>query len=517
MLDFVEGQYAHILDEPEYRFYRAFHELTEDAKCLYIRLSNRRGDFFRMNKISYTEISCLEEAKAELFKNRFIAINESSSLEQFSLFTKGELLGLFDFLDKKQRKSELLETLSELDLPTLHEKEELLEVKKNEEVEFIKLLFFGKRGGQMTDFVIRDVGNVKIEPLDESQFKPWFTSREEALAVSHVSQLKTLIRQSIHMGFPIEVFLEEVPWAEWLLHPRATKPTEKLLLEIAYHFEQRGEMDLAVDHYAYVQRHPSRERRIRLFQKMDREEEAIKLAQEILTEPQNATEHVFASDYLAKSGIRISRSMTKMLKNAPTITISKDPKEKVEQAVLHHFASSGWEGFHTENFAWRGLFGLVFWEELFDEGHGSFHHPLQRQPSDLDDTVFFQARVRQLNERLAQIKSKKALLKQVANTYDAKNGIANRFIVWHEGLLFQVQCMVAKLPLRGIKAVLLEMAKDMKENSTGFPDLFIWKGHDYHFYEVKSPNDHLSAQQLFWIEFLNDQKITADVLRVSYS
>ena len=56
----------------------------------------------------------------------------------------------------------------------------------------------------------------------------------------------------------------------------------------------------------------------------------------------------------------------------------------------------------------------------------------------------------------------------------------------------------------------------MKENSAGFPDLFIWNEADYQFYEVKSSNDQLSAQQLFWLDFMASAKIKVDVLRVNY-
>ncbi|MEM6829386.1 MAG: hypothetical protein AAF551_02645, partial [Bacteroidota bacterium] len=273
VLDFVERQYEHILDQPEYLFYQAFRALSEDAQCLYIRLSNRKGNFFRIEKIDYVEIKDLHAAKSVLLETGFVAINESLDLDQFGLFTKSELLALFDFLVKDQRKAMMLEELTEVDISSLHAHEEIIELKKIEEVSFIQLLFFGNREGQMTEFVIRDVGNVKIQQLDESKFKPWFETREEALAVMHVSQLKTIVRQAIKLEFPIASFLEDVPWTDWLSHPRANQPTEKLLLEIAYHFEQRGMPEEALSYYVHSKKHPSRERRIRILQKLGREDE----------------------------------------------------------------------------------------------------------------------------------------------------------------------------------------------------------------------------------------------------
>ncbi len=516
MLDFVEKQYEHILDEPEYLFYQSFRNLTEDAKCLYLRFSNRRGDFFRINKISYAEIIDLHSAKDELIHQSFIRINENSDPLQFKLFTKAELLKHFDFLEKSQKKEDILLELTETDIPIIHENEEIAEVLKNEEVEFIKLLFFGYYRGRMTDFVIRDVGNVKIEKLDETKFKPWFESREEALSVLHISQFRCMIYEVQEAELPLEEFIKEIPWTEWLKYPRSAKSAEKLLLKIAYYLEQIEELNLALEHYSLTDRHPSRERKVRILEKLDRKEEALEIAKSILDNPSNATELTFATDYLNRSGVRINRSMTERLKTAPSISIVKDPDLKVEQQTIDYFEEKGWNGFHAENFLWRGIFGLVFWEEIFDESHGSFHHPLQRQPSDLNDDVFFESRSHLLEERLKSLKSKKSIQSHIEKYHDEKDGIANRFVIWHESLLPALLIMVEKVPLKGLKQVLLEMSKNMKENSAGFPDLFLWNETDYQFYEVKSPNDHLSAQQLFWLDFLAKSKIKVDVLKVHY-
>jgi hypothetical protein len=76
--------------------------------------------------------------------------------------------------------------------------------------------------------------------------------------------------------------------------------------------------------------------------------------------------------------------------------------------------------------------------------------------------------------------------------------------------------IIERLPLASLKKTMLEIAKNVKDNSTGFPDLFIWNEDEYFFYEIKSPNDHLSAQQLYWINFLQRHSIKADILRLIY-
>lgn len=516
VLEFVERQYDHILDKPEHLFYQSFRNLSEQAQCLYLRFSNRRGDYFRIGKINYSEIPDIHEAKEELLNQAFIQINESIDPSQFRLFTKKELTDYFEFLHPTQKKEEILAELSEADIPTIHENEEIVEVLKNEEVDFIKLLFFGHRGGRMTDFVIRDVGNVKIEKLEETHFKPWFGSREEALSVMHISQLRRMIYEIQEAELPLEDYLGELPWETWLSYPRSAKSAEKLLLKIAYYFEQRQMPEQALHYYTFTNKSPARERKVRLLEKLGQKEEALSIAQEMLEAPANASELTFATDFLNRKGVRINRSMTERLKDAPSISIPT-PIMRVEDAVLEYFENEGWQGVHAENYIWRGLFGLVFWHIIFDTSHGSFHHPLQRQPSDLNDTVFFETRQALLEEQLKKFKTRKQLAKHVNSLHEQKLGIANRFVTWHEQLLPSLEVMIQKLPLAGLKKVLLEMSKNMKENSAGFPDLFIWNESDYQFYEVKSPNDQLSAQQLFWLGFLASSKIKVEVLRVNYT
>ncbi len=515
LLDFVKRHYAHILDTLEELFYSDFDLLSEDAKCLYIRMINRKGIFFQLDKMEYPEITDLETASEELVFNRFTAINESKDLSQFQIFTKGELLSLFAFLDRNQRKDKMLEELSEADIPTLHRSHTVIELRRFEVVDFLTLLFFGNHYQKMTEFVIRDVGHIKLKSLDESKFKPWFKSRAEALSVMHLSQLKPVIRELMKADILEFSFLEEIPWHKWLAYRRSKDIAEKLLLEVATYFEKKDYREEALQSYQMVERPPARERQIRIHIKEKNKKAPIEIAQKIVESPFNAAELTFAKDYLNKTGVRINRSMTQKLKDAASIQIEKNHM-KVESGTLQYFEEKGWEGIHSENFIWKALFGLTFWEELFDEGYEAFHHPLQRKPSDLGGLQFFQEREIALNKRIQSFRTRKVYFKYISTIYNQNQGNANQFVYWHENLLYYLEKMIHYLPLKGLKQTMLELARQTKENSTGFPDLFIWRNTEYQFYEIKSPNDHLSAQQLFWINFFAKAGIKAAILRVNY-
>jgi VRR-NUC domain len=97
-----------------------------------------------------------------------------------------------------------------------------------------------------------------------------------------------------------------------------------------------------------------------------------------------------------------------------------------------------------------------------------------------------------------------------------KQGKANPFVFWHEDLTLHLTKTFQLLDTDQIGIVLLEMAKNLKEYTKGFPDLLVWKGAHYTFIEVKSPNDHLSAHQVFWLSFFKQIGVQAKVLRVNF-
>ena len=79
-----------------------------------------------------------------------------------------------------------------------------------------------------------------------------------------------------------------------------------------------------------------------------------------------------------------------------------------------------------------------------------------------------------------------------------------------------VQLLVHYLEPAQLHAILLEMAQNLRENTRGFPDLLVWKDDTYEFVEVKSPTDHLSAQQLHWQHFFERTGVISRVLRVTW-
>ncbi|XOV93720.1 MAG: VRR-NUC domain-containing protein [Bacteroidota bacterium] len=523
LIEFIEKHSGHLLGEDDIRFIEQYRSLETDAQCLFIRMLNRKGEFFRLDKLQYPEIEIYGESLDNLNNLEFITLEDIHYPEIFGLFTKSELDRAFPEMGfKEMYKEEVLGTLIEeaeaYHYATLSNQYQIIRLLKQEQMNYLKFLFFGHNYGMMTEFVIRDVGNVKLENLEKHEFTPWFDTREEALATFELANLSRAFRLATGELLPEEILavMSPIQWEIYLQYPRSKKSADKLLLRIGEYFEKAELAEVALSYYQLSERHPARERQIRILEKAGRLEEAKSVAESAAKKPLNATELLFVSDFLAKKSVRNYRTTTKRIKESPKIEVIPDPTINVEQLACQYFIDQGYEAIHSENYLWRGLFGLVFWDVIFDENQDSFHHPLQRQPSDLFDEHFYERRLKSLESVQNKYATKSTLKKTILKRYQEKEGIANPLVSWHESLLPSLEAAIQRIPTKGLYNVLFEMAKNVKYNSAGFPDLFIWKEKEYHFYEIKSPNDHLSAQQLFWIDFMQRNKIKAEVLRLIY-
>ena len=533
ILGFVERMYAPLLRESERDFIDAFRALSEDARCLFLRFTNRKGLFFRTDKLHYPELIRLEEALDELLFQQFCTFpaKEHSSLapDFLQVYSRPELVQLCRVLNPAEKgisglkKSEIITLLLEK-----HPWEDLMGAAREigpvvkqayeQELELLKFLFFGHTNGDMSEFVIRDLGLVRYEEPEENQLVARFSHRQEidelfevSLAYAHFKELRE--------ENPDRLYSWYMAWSirQANLCAQAQPLFSRLTLKLARKLERQQQPQWALEVYERTNEAPSRERRARLLQKMGAAQEALELCKQMERAPLNADELFFARDFsnrILKK--KKPKSTTLHLKEAAQVSISSDYRYQVERGVVQHFIAEGKEALYSENYLWRSLFGLVFWDIVFDYEAPVYHSPLQRAPSDLYLPSFLNSRRDSMMERLQELKTPVRLLEYVERVYEEKWGLGNPLLNWHENTLPLLRAVIRKIEPAKLALVLMEMAGNLKENGRGFPDLFTWTEHDYVFVEVKSPNDTLSAQQLSWLQFFKEHGISARVLKVEW-
>ncbi|WP_416864928.1 MAG: VRR-NUC domain-containing protein [Imperialibacter sp.] len=533
VLAHVERLYASFLTPFETGFLSEFRALSISAQCLYIRMANRKGRFFRPSKLIYAEIKDTATAWQELHKNGFISSpvvnDEWDALDLVRLFTVGELKEVLKSVGveaKQAKREELVLLLFEtFTLPKMRnrllELEEVVEMAKLEQLEMIRLFFFGHPWGDMSQFVIRDIGNAKFETYDEELFKPQFRSYDEVSQLFDLHQQYRALKKA--MLVEDEALIDEavsaLTYVPENLSPVAESIVKKFIMRTGKWYEQNKFLERAAITYSRHSLPESRERLVRVLIGLGKKDDAKEVLQRIAAEPETHSEWLFASDQLVKlSGKKQVLTTTKVMKEAPELIVPKpDGSLNIEEHVLITLREQGFEGAHTENYIWRSLFGLVFWEELYSQERALIHQPLQRVPLDLQDRRYLKSRYQAFEHFLSVFESKQQLQEKVHVTMQAKENIVNPWVGWHSDLAAHMEALFRHLSLEQLKEISLEMARNPLENGTGLPDLFVWNSNDYHFWEVKSPTDHLSAHQVFWINFMKEHGVKVEVLRIVYN
>ncbi|MEM7016153.1 MAG: VRR-NUC domain-containing protein [Pseudomonadota bacterium] len=526
LLAFIVSKCSPLLSANEAEFIDCFRALPEDARCLFVRLLNRKGIYFRANRLSYSEIQTLPNALETLINTGFVYLvsEVATPTPILNLFTRKEL-GQFAHQQQLQppphlKKNELIIWLaSHLNfsdwLAWLNENDPVIEHGFKPETDILRLMFFGSTHHDMTTFVVSDLGHSRFESFDSSQLTSAFTERrilEEKYAIVRAGQRFRLLESLIPPTQLVEWFKAWLPTAEQTFEPTIQNSFDRLVLQVARSLERKNESSMALDIYQKTKSPPSRERRTRLLHKCGEDEAALTLCGDILDMPYTPEERLFAEDFESRLLKRRQKATTLYLKQAECLAVEDSAELSIELCVLKHYLTLGYQGFFSENNVWRSLLGLLCWPLIFDTSNGALHHPFQRAPSNWAN--YLSSREDEVTQQLKLLDERTLFTTYIEAIYAEKYGTHNPLVVWYEELpahlLAFYQCMT---PVQ-LKAVLIRIANDPTIYGQGMPDLFIWREDDeYNFIEVKSPNDSLSAKQLDWLRFFERHDVNAKVIR----
>ena len=524
-LDFVSSNYIHLLSAEEQDFSERFRSLNIGARRLYVRLTNRKGSYFRCDKIKYEGIPDLAGALNDLLQLGLAQPSVPDFDDAVRLCCKPELMALAEFKDwpRSAKKADLIARLTELE--SINPIEELqiavIELLGLHEFTIFRLLFFGNFHQDMTEFVLHELV-APFERYDLSTEAMSFSTRD---AVAMVLRLKELSDEAYEVieadsnGDAIVDLAGELPVRPG--EPIAARRYDRIVNRLARQLERRDRNQEALVLYELSVATPSRERRARLLEKLNRFQESIGLCEEIECEPLDQEEREFARLF----GPRVSRKsglnhglpvLQKYDIPTETIEVSHD-LERVEECAVRYYEQKGARCFYVENALFNGLFGLVFWDIIFSSVPGAFFNPFQRGPADLHTGDFIKNRRSKIERRLAEIADADELSRLVFNVFNQKAGIANDFVYWGFWSEELLHLSVERISPQQCQAVFSRMLTDLKNNTSGFPDLIMFYDDDYKLVEIKGPGDKLQKNQERWFQYFMDQCIPASLVNVEWS
>lgn len=525
LLEFVETYNAILLENRHFEFISRFRNLKLEDQCLFVRLANRKGRVFRLEQLRYEEIPGPEESIQRLKDAGFFRTPQTIDFEELlGCFPRQELAHLVTSsgIGKKgissAKKRDLIGMiLAELNFDQVIEHPVISEtvVVDSIELEYLLFLYFGRLEESLGVFALRDLGIMRTR-RGKKKFQARFGSRDIATAAFLYSKIRREIRQADQTGI-----LELAGAVEnWPVVDDAEVHTSrnKTLYRLGREIERIGLLETAVRVYEQADQFPATERAVRVsFQLGDRDVAERKLLG-LIDSPSCDEELIFAEDfYERKFGERKVGKLTEVLRNARIMMLDESGRDYPEAAVISSLQRQGSEAWHVENFLWSNLFGVVFWDQLFDEEYAAFHSDFDRLPDGLNTDLFYTENREFIEGQLGRLGDEGWLTRQIAKVSKALETIPNCLVVTEPKLFQLLESFVKLAPVGSVEQVLREMAQNFKGNRSGFPDLIVFENGKVLFLEVKSEGDQIQRHQLARMEQLRRAGFSVEVARVQWS
>jgi len=521
LLAFVVERYASLLSHEELAFRDRFLSLDESAKKLFVRLLNRKGQFFRVDKLTYEEIPDVNGALCELAEHSFVRRVIPGIEDALHLCNRGELLGhpLVHEMPASTKKQALVECFLEAGVNPLEGLEIPVVEQLNQEICAVyRLLFFGNFHQDMTEFVLHEL-IAPFEAYELDSDSSLFGSRN---VIDSLIELKVLSELSYELieqdgnGDMLVQFAQALP--DRPDEPILARRFDRIANRVARQLERLERPAEALQLYQRSFSAPSRERQARLLEKLGRIEDSLDLCEVIVASPENEEELEFGHHFGARHAKKHRsdrEAFIKPIRDMPVEAIQVPRvNERVELSALEHYQALGHDAYYVENSLMRSLFGLCFWDIIYAPVKGAFFHPFQRGPADLYSPDFVAARRHLIEERFAELDTD--LQVRVTQTLKQKFGTANQFVYW--GLLEDAlldRCFNS-IPREHLKRIFRRMLADLRNNTNGLPDLILFSGNSYQLIEIKGPGDKLQKNQTRWFQFFGQENIPATVVNVDY-
>lgn len=525
-LAWVSERYADLLDYRELGFIEAFENLPTPSQGLLVRLIMRKGRHFRASKLIYAEIGDIGRVAAPLRALGWLHTEAKIDLTTlFGLLHKNEILAHVPSTApfRACAKSVMLQALSAthtgekqlaLWCPTLSDT--LYSLTVHELCDRLRLMFFGNLSQTWAEFVLADLGIFRYESVDIAPESRGFQCRQDVDDYLHLHTC----REAFESGTPITEVRQLV--GEFASqNPYLQVRHSKLIFSMARQLERDESLELALQLYAECDYNGTRQRCIRILEKLARHQEAYALARAAQARPESDSELLLVERALVrlerKRGNSISRQQAPQQARRLDLLLPRPEHGSVERAVCEHFSAAQSPVYYVENTLVCSLFGLLCWEAIFAPVPGAFFHPFHSGPMDLHSSEFH-GRRRALFDRCLGRLEAGTYRQVIRETYAAKMGIQSPFVHWGTGEELLNQALLC-IPAEHLQHWFRRLLLDIRGNRTGMPDLIqFWPEEQrYRMIEVKGPGDRLQDNQRRWIAFCSQHGMPVEVCHVRWA
>jgi DNA polymerase-3 subunit epsilon len=518
MIGFVTSVYGEMLGEAEVDFIEGFQELPEAAQCLFVRMSNRKRQVFTFDDLDYGEIDDVAGGLEDLLDQGFARRLEAADYRAvLDAMTKPDIvevarrhgLDIKSGWAKGRLVEHLLSHLAFDDFAADYDLSGFVAPGQRDTLGFLLYLYFGRLNENLLSFTLRDLGVVSVRAQDS--YRARFHSLDEARAGYVYTAIVRGLKAGDSDADALFEQLDKLPdvQADFIEGLRNT-----MLFLLGQGFEKRKDIERAIAVYARATAFDSRERVVRLLHGRGEHERVRTMLEAMLDSPADDEEFIFADDFYRRKFNKVRTSVfTELLRTSEIIEVDELFRGFAEEAAIRHFAADGWSAHHTENGLWPSLFGLIFWEELFETGGMSSGFDLV--PQCLKDRSFHKLFALQIEGKLDRVRAGQGL-EIVRDTVMNHAGDDNGIVWWSDSLGPVMAQLLMSAPADAVAAVLKRMSEDFYSLRDGFPDLMLTREGRIRFVEIKGEGDAVRRHQLARLNLLKGLGFAADIARVKY-
>ena len=191
---------------------------------------------------------------------------------------------------------------------------------------------------------------------------------------------------------------------------------------------------------------------------------------------------------------------------------------RVEEFAARHFRRSGFEATFVESAPFHVLFGVFFWSVIQDRCDrqvrtvGIMARPADDQggpskliwiplPSDFGSSDYSRRRAKALTKHLSAIAETKAELLRLFDSWLAPSASLREYLGAHRRESIETaRKLIELIPPTVLKTVLGYLVLHYWAHRSGWPDLLVYRPHQWFLAEIKSWRDKLNENQKRWIE-----------------
>lgn len=528
LLIWVERHHWALVDEDGRAFLSRFRGLPLSAQRLYVRLLMRRGPYFRLDQLVYPEVDDTCTAALAMCLGGLARLAGQQEWQtRLKLLRVPELRGLVQRLAPKaaagcQRRAEWLETCAKLGPIDAALLPQAVSLKSTEDLDLLRLLYFGNRRQDLVEFILADLGILRFEPVPMQPSLPWLNAAE-VRGDLHCHQWADQVSAWIEEGATerdggllgaADAVLRTPAFA-----PATERRRNRALVRLATLWQGLGRRDRALASLASASGPPAREKRIRLLLRDAGPEAAASAMQALGGDDADPTEQRFLEHFDPRSGRCRPASRSDGIRRSRLRLRRHDPEAGIEEVVAGVLRSGGCQVMHRENALIGLLLGLAFWDLIFAPLPGAFVQPFQSGPLDLFEPEFALRRADAIGDRLAAVASGERSTSDLLEVWHRKRGTVNALVAWSRFTTAEVRQICEVLSPR-VKARLCAIALgEPALLRRGFPDLLLLGGEPERceFIEVKGPGDVLRPEQRRWLGALTSAGLSARILEVRWA